>query len=287
MMFIGTPNSKNDEPLNSILSLIEDGKSISESCETYGITRQRFYSWCRKLGLSVRSNYYKTPEIDLDKFEELCKRAKDGEPINALCRELGLKRNTVYQKAKRLGLELKSGYTHKPFKFDKPTRISILRQYESGKTSTELAKQFGCDHKTICSSIKSCGGSIRSIEDNRSTAGNPIYNSIRNLYKGSKPAKKFGFTLSDKEFDVLITSECYYCGIKPTSTRFDKPLDKELFICGVDRIDSSQGYHLTNVVSCCKRCNQAKNDMSVNEFKEWLVRICQHFLKADMTQLVE
>ena len=284
-MFIGTPSSKNDEPLSSILSLIDNGKSIKESCETHGITRQRFYSWCRKLGLNVRSNYHKILEIDLNKFEELCKRAKDGESINALCRELGLKRNTVYQKAKRLGLELKSEYTHKPFKFDEQTRITIFKQYKSGKTSTELAEQFGCDHKTICSAIKSCGGSIRSVEDNRSVTGNPIYNSIRNSYKKSKSAKKFGFTLSNKEFDDLITSKCYYCGVKPTSIRFDKPLDKELSICGIDRVDSSQGYHLTNVVSCCKRCNQAKNDMTVREFKTWIKRIYEHFLKLENNEV--
>jgi 5-methylcytosine-specific restriction endonuclease McrA len=42
---------------------------------------------------------------------------------------------------------------------------------------------------------------------------------------------------------------------------------------GIDRKDSSKGYILSNVVSCCFTCNKAKGTMSEKEFLEWIDRI--------------
>lgn len=42
---------------------------------------------------------------------------------------------------------------------------------------------------------------------------------------------------------------------------------------GLDRRDSSRGYDLDNVVPCCRACNVAKNDMTVDEFRAWLLRV--------------
>jgi 5-methylcytosine-specific restriction endonuclease McrA len=46
---------------------------------------------------------------------------------------------------------------------------------------------------------------------------------------------------------------------------------------GIDRIDNERGYLPDNAVPCCKRCNQAKADMAIDEFKGWLSDIMKHF----------
>lgn len=46
---------------------------------------------------------------------------------------------------------------------------------------------------------------------------------------------------------------------------------------GVDRVDSNKPYEEGNIVNCCMRCNQAKNDMSVEDFKEHITRIYETF----------
>lgn len=38
---------------------------------------------------------------------------------------------------------------------------------------------------------------------------------------------------------------------------------------GLDRIDSTKGYTMDNLVSCCETCNRAKRHMSLAEFREW------------------
>lgn len=59
----------------------------------------------------------------------------------------------------------------------------------------------------------------------------------------------------------LVTDNCFYCTASPN------PLN------GIDRVDNSCGYVEDNVVTCCLRCNKAKNSSPVNEFTEWGKRL--------------
>jgi hypothetical protein len=66
-------------------------------------------------------------------------------------------------------------------------------------------------------------------------------------------------SLNFEEFSSLINSNCYFCG--------------EENCRGVDRIDSSKGYTLTNSRPCCSRCNEMKNNYSDLEFLSHLKKI--------------
>jgi hypothetical protein len=66
--------------------------------------------------------------------------------------------------------------------------------------------------------------------------------------------------LSEKTYTELTNRNCYYCDLDLS----DKTGAR------LDRIDSNKGYILQNVVPCCKRCNVAKNDMTIHEFITWL-----------------
>lgn len=74
-------------------------------------------------------------------------------------------------------------------------------------------------------------------------------------------AKRRGipFNLLKEHFDNLRGSTCHYCG--------------DNTVTGFDRIDSSLGYSLDNVVPCCKLCNQAKNNLTTEEFFALVQRI--------------
>jgi hypothetical protein len=74
------------------------------------------------------------------------------------------------------------------------------------------------------------------------------------------------WNISENDWIKLATQNCYYCESKP------KNIIKEygFFYNGLDRIDPSIGYDLTNVVTCCKICNRAKSDLSQEEFYEWI-----------------
>ena len=77
-------------------------------------------------------------------------------------------------------------------------------------------------------------------------------------------------------FEKLIVQNCHYCGTHPSSRNYLGNKTTAVELNGIDRIDSSKGYVIGNVVPCCKRCNQAKNDMTCDEFLEWVNRVYKH-----------
>lgn len=91
-------------------------------------------------------------------------------------------------------------------------------------------------------------------------------------------------------FKSLSLQNCHYCGSKPSNTQPDVRYEtrrgkKEKLIItpfvlkynGIDRIDCNKGYVDGNVVSCCKKCNFAKNSLSQYEFKKHIIKIYNHY----------
>lgn len=87
-----------------------------------------------------------------------------------------------------------------------------------------------------------------------------------------------------ENFKLLIFKPCYYCGIEYSCTKQDigrnrkNHSNKKIFYNGLDRIDSSKGYIIDNVVPCCKYCNQAKSNLSEEEFKNLIKRIYKNYV---------
>jgi len=70
--------------------------------------------------------------------------------------------------------------------------------------------------------------------------------------------------LTKLEIAELVMSNCYYCNTRP------KPY------IGIDRVDSSKGYLRDNVVPCCRKCNTAKLDHTLEDFKAWIKKIAEN-----------
>lgn len=75
--------------------------------------------------------------------------------------------------------------------------------------------------------------------------------------------------LSEQHWLDLAVQDCYYCGSMPGNMIKSYGFKYN----GLDRIDSSIGYTLTNVVTCCRICNMAKSDMSQQEFYNWIEKV--------------
>lgn len=74
------------------------------------------------------------------------------------------------------------------------------------------------------------------------------------------------FRVSYKTYSVLTESPCHYCSGKLPEAGV-----------GLDRINSSKGYIKGNIIPCCAFCNQAKNDLSQNDFKLQILAIYRHW----------
>lgn len=121
----------------------------------------------------------------------------------------------------------------------------------------------------VSGNSKSCGcfsrelGNKKQVMPDNMAARKRIYGN----YKRDALDRGLEFSLTFEEFDKLIRSDCYYCGIQPNQSY------KGLLKNGVDRVDNSLGYILSNVVPCCKNCNFSKRDLGLEEFMLWVERI--------------
>lgn len=95
---------------------------------------------------------------------------------------------------------------------------------------------------------------------------------------------KKGLTSNLNKFEVLelVKASCHYCNEKESNTKQYKQRHfKYTFkYNGIDRIDSKKGYIKGNVVTCCKKCNIAKSDMTYKEFIEHIRKIYKNLYNA-------
>ena len=95
-------------------------------------------------------------------------------------------------------------------------------------------------------------------------------NAVLCHYKGAAGKSGRSWTLTKEKAEELFRGDCHYCGRKPSHYCKTKRMNGGYTYSGIDRIDSSRGYDSDNVVSCCRRCNVAKNDMTYSEFVTWV-----------------
>ena len=116
------------------------------------------------------------------------------------------------------------------------------------------------------------------------------YNAKIKSYKFSAKncaTKKINWKLTYEEAIALFNGNCHYCNSEPYNTynvyitKSGKMKSRNEAWCslaeikynGIDRKDSTMDYVSGNVVSCCKICNYAKNELSLDDFYKWIGKI--------------
>jgi 5-methylcytosine-specific restriction endonuclease McrA len=107
-------------------------------------------------------------------------------------------------------------------------------------------------------------------------------------YKGMAKNRNIQFDLTIEETISLLKGNCYYCGLPPSnyfnvrkngksSKKINYALNKiddfDILYNGIDRINNLNGYTPENTVSCCYKCNTAKLNLSLDEFREWVKNV--------------
>ncbi len=72
----------------------------------------------------------------------------------------------------------------------------------------------------------------------------------------------------------IIRMPCAYCGDLGGNLKTNKANPSGFRYNGLDRINNNLGYLENNVAPCCRKCNNAKSNMSLREFREWALRLC-------------
>jgi hypothetical protein len=124
------------------------------------------------------------------------------------------------------------------------------------------------------------------IRTKRTPLESALYYTFLKLRRDSRK-RKLEWSLTEEQVYDLILKKCAYCNLEPkliTTPLKHQGLSQRrtseatLVRNGIDRVDSSKGYVVGNVVPCCSPCNSAKMDMSLDDFKAWARVLATHLL---------
>lgn len=124
---------------------------------------------------------------------------------------------------------------------------------------------------------KSCR--VCTIPYNRRFTGlEVIQKQLFQTYRSGAKKRRYEFNLTLEQVWDICQRECAYCKKPPCTLNFVRSRkDDTKYLCnGIDRIDNTLGYTLTNIIPCCQTCNKAKNTMSVDEFLAWIRSVYNH-----------
>lgn len=124
-----------------------------------------------------------------------------------------------------------------------------------------------CNHKQFMRRT-SCGCRAEDPHRNRKENIELIINRKWNSYRTN--ARKDGreFAIDFTLFYQLCTTSCTYCGGVSTVQVHGKRWRGTAQVNGIDRIDSTKGYVVGNITSCCSDCNRLKMEHSE---EHWVV----------------
>lgn len=132
-----------------------------------------------------------------------------------------------------------------------PAHIANMRKF-FGLKYIKICIMCGSEFVRKYSSHKAC---TICNPDNVKSKNNPMAR-YRHYREGAN-SRNLSFDISPREFYSFWDKPCEYCG-------------GDIEGIGLDRIDSSKGYHAGNVIPCCKTCNVMKMDSSV---EDWVVNM--------------
>lgn len=121
---------------------------------------------------------------------------------------------------------------------------------------------------------QSCGclWQERVRHDSGMSSANMVYAGYR--HKANKRGLSFEISLEDAI--EVFKKDCNYCGIYPYQVCKQDDLYGDFTYNGIDRIDSSVGYTIDNILPCCGICNKAKWTSSYDDFMRWMKRVYEN-----------
>lgn len=102
-------------------------------------------------------------------------------------------------------------------------------------------------------------------------------NNLYCSYVSGARRRGLAFELSRDEFAAIVTKPCTYCGRKEVNVVSVPHYRTKFYYTGIDRVDNTIGYTLENCVPCCKQCNQAKMDLTHDDFVKLICMIYDNY----------
>ena len=141
-------------PLDEIIKYYESGMTTTELGEWYGVSDTTIRNRLKEAGVEIISHPFRI-KIPLD---EIIKDYQSGMSTTELGERYGVGANVINERLRRAGVKKISALERNRLKF--PLE-QVIKDYESGMTSTEVGKKYGYDGKTITTRLREVGVQIR------------------------------------------------------------------------------------------------------------------------------
>lgn len=132
-------------------------------------------------------------------------------------------------------------------------------------------------HNILNSLCGTCAAVKRKLGKNnthrRLEFGEAAFNDLYTHYKHSAAMRGKNFEISKDESKLLFKGNCFYCGKEPSQIKKIKNGFGNFLYNGIDRLNNDIGYIKKNCVSCCKKCNRAKDSHSLINFIKWIRQV--------------
>jgi len=157
--------------------------------------------------------------------------------------------------------------------------------YDKGRRLVEC--KCGCGNNVILlvtrlSEQLSCG-CMRYKPPKRDFVEDDIWKREYAQYIKNSDKRNISFSLTIDECKFIWKQNCFYCGKEP-HIKLRTKIKNDIFRNTIDRIDSYKGYLSDNCVPACKHCNRLKMKLSMEKFRELIIKIYNNFAKPKTTE---
>lgn len=147
--------------------------------------------------------------------------------------------------------------------------------YSLWKCLCDCGKYFQTRHHSLIKgSTISCGCWKLEWLHNKHSKPDGAIRRAWSRYRAGAKKRNYPFELSLEDFQSIVLQNCFYCGSFPSIKV--KAAISEITHSGIDRINNSEGYYLSNCIPCCHPCNYAKSNKTQEEFLMWVKKVYEH-----------
>jgi hypothetical protein len=194
----------------------------------------------------------------------------ENDSTTPLCKDTGKKRKPYPRRIKyKIGMRFHSFAIESPA----PTIITKTgRTYTAWNCICDCGTKFITTTKQVQKGIRKSCGCLSHMNRYKALPTNiAVTNTYMGRYKRAAERRCLCWELNADEFSNFIKLNCHYCGVPPSLEV--KSTFHKMKVNGVDRKDNSIGYKISNCLPCCEVCNRAKNDLTYDEFIDYIQRI--------------
>lgn len=143
-------------------------------------------------------------------------------------------------------------------------------------------KQIVSCSKLRCADYKQCSDCSFKARSEKAVQVSQFEQIFRRLVLERCKKHNIEVTITVNDYENLSKQNCFYCNDAPKKVnRFANRKyvnTEDLYVNGVDRLDSKIGYIFENCVPCCTSCNYAKHTLTYDEFMDKILKIYKNKL---------